>query len=125
MATFLYEAYDKDGVLVRGDFEAGGKGEVLDHLLRRSLQPVAIHALQDHASRGVPLFFSKKLTSVDVLFMVRTLATTIKAGMSISEALDMMVSDTDKPAVRTMLQRVQASVRGGQSLSQAFAPFHD
>ena len=39
---FNYEAYDKDGAIVTGDFEAGSKEEVVEYLGKRSLSPISI-----------------------------------------------------------------------------------
>jgi len=122
MSTYLYEAFDKDGTVVRGEFDAQGKGEVLEHLLRRSLKPVSIRALRD-GSQGLSRSFFNRLSSVDVLFLVRNLSTTIKAGMSIVESLDVLIADTDKPFLRSMLQRVQAGIKSGQQLSVEFEAY--
>lgn len=124
MATFTYEAYDAHGVVVRGQIEASGKGEVVEQLLRKSLKPLSVTPLRS-ASSGLQMQLIKKLSAVDVLFLVRNLATTIKAGMSVVESLEMLVSDTERPYLRFVLQKVQAGVKNGQQLSKGFEEFRD
>lgn len=124
MSTFLYEAYDKDGATVRGEYEAQTSEEVVEHLLHRSLSPVSIRSLK--ANSATELSFSslfKRLSPVDVLFLVRNLATTLKAGMSMVEALDIMIADTDRPYLRYVLQTIQAGMKSGLPFSKGFEQF--
>lgn len=123
MATFSYEAYTGDGTTVRGTIEATGKGDAVDQLLRRSLKPLSIIPLRDTSSSLWSLDLARHLRPVDVLFLVKNLGTTIRAGMSITESLDMLASDTDRSYVRYVLRRVEASVKTGVPLSKAFEPF--
>jgi type IV pilus assembly protein PilC len=120
MSTYLYEALDKDNQTVRGEFDAEGKGEVLEHLLRRSLRPLSIHALREGVFAKTSFSFFDRLTQVDMLFLVRNLGTTIKAGLSIDESLDLLIADVEKPFLRSMLQSIQAGIKKGEQLSLEF-----
>jgi len=78
------------------------------------------------ASKGVlDLSFSlfEKITPVDILFLTRNLSATIKAGLSIVEALDILIADTEKKIMKNTLQEVQALVKNGQPLSLGFGNY--
>ncbi len=127
MAIFIYEGYNKDGAIVKGEYEAVVRDEVIDYLLRRDLTPISVEAL--HGSKNsialssIALF--EKITSVDVLFLVRNLAATVKAGLSVVEALDILIADTEKKIMKDMLREVQAMVKNGQPLSAGFENYKD
>lgn len=123
MSTFLYEAYDAKGSSVHGQFEADTEQEVLDHLARHSLSPVRVSDLAHAGTRKLSLSFFERISPVDVLFLVRNLATTTKAGMSVVESLDVLIADSEKPLMRRMLEGVQGSIKSGQPLSSAFEPY--
>ncbi len=123
MSIFLYEAYDAKGSPVHGQFEADSEREVLEYLTRHSLSPVRVVDLARSATSRLALSFFDRISPVDVLFLVRNLATTTKAGMSVVESLDVLIADSEKPIMRQMLEGVQGSIKSGQSLSQAFVPY--
>jgi type II secretory pathway component PulF len=124
MATFTYEAYDASGAIVHGQIEASGKGEVVEQLLRKSLKPLSVSPLSGSSSR-FQMQLIQRLAAIDVLFLVRNLATTLKAGMSVTESLDMLIDDTDRPYLKSVLQQVQAKVKNGEQLSKGFDAFRD
>lgn len=124
MAIFIYEVYNRDGAIVRGEYEATTREQVIEYLLRRDLTPISVNQL--HAG-GVGLNLSlnlfEKITPVDILFLVRNLSATIKAGLSVVEALDILIADSEKNMLKTMLREVQALVKNGQPLSAGFANY--
>ncbi len=124
MSIFIYEVYNKDGAIVRGEYEALTREEVVQYLLRRDLTPISVEALRG-GKRGLDLSISlfEKVTSVDILFLVRNLSATVKAGLSVVEALDILIADTEKKMMKNILREVQALVKNGQPLSAGFANF--
>lgn len=124
MAIFIYEVYNRDGGIVRGEYEAGTREEVVEYLLRRDLTPISVTSLRG-GKGGLDFSISlfEKITSVDVLFLVRNLSATIKAGLSVVEALDILIADTEKKIIKNTLREVQALVKNGQPLSAGFANY--
>ncbi len=123
MATYRYEAYEKDGAIVRGELDAGGKEEVLTYLHRRNLTPVLVEDAKEGQglSKNITLF--EHIDSVDILFLVRNLATAIKAGATIMDALQILSADTSKGIMKRMLQDVQSSISSGLPISKAFEAY--
>lgn len=121
MSIYLYETYNREGAIVRGEYEAGTREEVVEYLLRRELTPISVTPLHgENRGLSLSLFLFEKITSVDILFLIRNLSATVKAGLSIVEALEIIIADTEKKIVKNMLQEVQAIVKNGQPLSSGF-----
>lgn len=126
MAIFIYEGYNRDGAIVRGEYESATRDEVVEYLVRRDLTPVSITPLhRDKKGLNLSINLFEKITPVDILFLVRNLSATVKAGLSVVEALDILIVDTEKKIVKNMLQEVQASVKNGQPLSSGFENYKD
>jgi type II secretory pathway component PulF len=122
MSTYLYEAYDKDNQISHGQHEASSREEVVEHLAKHSLTPISIEAIRTKRAQtgilSIQLFES--LNSVDIMFLVRNLSTTVKAGLSVVESLDILIQDTGKKLMKKILEEAQAMIKNGKSLSAAF-----
>lgn len=121
MSLFNYEAYDKDGAITKGDFEARDKDEVMEYLSKRNLAPISVQKFGG-LSKGKALSTSlfESVTPVDVVFLVRNLAITIKSGLGMVEALDILITDTDKKILKNILINAQSNLKNGQPLSKSF-----
>jgi len=122
MSTFIYEAYDRDGHLVKGEWSGEKREDAVEYISKQSLTPVTVKKIKPKSESvglgGITLF--ERISSVDILFLVRNLATTIKAGLSIIEALDIIAADAEKKIMKSILQEVKADIKNGQPLSSAF-----
>lgn len=127
MATFIYEAYTREGMVTHGEYDGVSRDEVVEYLMRRDLTPISVEALHLRGEgKGVLSFdIFESLKPVDVLFLVRNLATTIKAGLSVVEALDILIADAEKKLLKKVLQEAQALIKNGQSLSKGFEQYAD
>lgn len=121
MSTFFYEAYDRGGSVKRGEFEAVGEREVVEHLTRQGLTPISVRTMTPGGERSILSFsFFERITPVDAAFVVRNLAVAIRAGMGIVESLDIIINDTKKNLLKTVLRTVSSQVKSGQPLSYGF-----
>lgn len=125
MSTYIYQAYNKENKIVNGEYEASSREEVVAYLSKHFLTPVSVKVIGSDSKNGgvlsIDLFDS--INSVDILFLVRNLSTTIKAGLSIVESLDILIKDTKKKLVKKILQSVLAMIKNGQSLSLSFEAY--
>src|SRR3989344_1312574 len=64
-------------------------------------------------------FFSIKPKPVEILFFTRHLATMIKAGITIDDALETLAEQTKSSAFKKIIESVLADVKNGQTLSKA------
>ena len=120
---YSYEASDKDGVAVRGEFEAEDKAEVVEYLQKKNLIPVSIEG--EGEKRGKELSLSSNLFEtvkpLDRILLVRNLTAALKAGLGIVEAIDILIVDTTKDVMRKILAQAKINLQNGQPLSQTFA----
>lgn len=124
MSTYIYEAYNKDNQIINGEYEASSNQEVMEYLTKRDLTPVSIHtASKSKNILSLELFNS--ISSVDIVFFVRNLATTIKAGLSVIESLDIFIKDAKNKLMKKILQEVKAKIQNGQALSSSFSSYKD
>lgn len=127
MSTFTYEAYDKENKVVRGEHEASSDKEVMEYLVNHFLTPVSIKPIQSrNKSEGIlSIELFSRVNSVDIMFLVRNLATTTLAGLSIVESLDILIKDTEKKLMKRILEGVEAIIKNGKSLSSGFEAYKD
>jgi len=127
MSTYIYQAYNKDNKIINGEYEGSSREEVATHLSKHFLTPVSIKLIGSTSKKGGLLSLSlfDSVNTVDILFLVRNLSTTIKAGLSIVESLDILIKDTKNKLVKKILQSVLSMIKNGQSLSLSFEAYKD
>lgn len=120
--TFSYQAFDKEGVIVQGFHEADNDQMVIEYLQKRNLVPIFVN-VQGAAKKSLNLKFAlfESIQPVDRILLVRNLGATLKAGLSISEALEILISDSSKKVMRDILVEAKTNVENGQPLSVTFA----
>lgn len=124
MPKFVYEASDENGIIKTGEFDASEKADVVTHLEGRKLIPVSIREFGEHKEGGVlsqSLF--EKMTPLDRIMIVRNLSAAIKAGLSVIEALDIMIADAQKKIVKNILIDTKANLENGQPLWRTFESY--
>ncbi len=113
---FSYSAAESNGTIVRGTVEAVGESAVLDFLARKGLHPVSLSAMPQ--SGGI---FVSKITVTDTIFLTKYLALMLRAGTDLFRALDILIADFEKPAMKALLLEVRESLERGQPFYTAFA----
>jgi len=123
---YTYEATDKEGAVEEGEFEASSKKAVVEHLRGKGLIPTKIEkifARGPSRGRGLAFVMFERITPLDRILLVRNLAATVKAGLSISEALDILIADATKNTMRNILTQAKSNLQAGQPLSKTFESF--
>lgn len=121
---YRYEASDTAGKILTGEFDAANKQGVIEYLQKKSLIPVKIEGLGDMKRRSLSdISFFEKITPLDRIVLVRNLAATVKAGLSIMEALDIMIADATKKTVRKVLTQAKVNIQNGKPLSATFETY--
>ncbi len=69
------------------------------------------------------LHLFSRISALDKILFTRHLAATLKAGISLAEALEIISVDYKKPFVKRVLQEAQAGVQRGEMLSDMFARY--
>lgn len=122
MTTFSYKAARGDGHVVEGTLEAHDRDSAARTLQAQGSVPIQIqHARVEQAKTGSakkrrPLFRSPAAT---IDFFTLELATLLRAGLPLAQALDTLADLADDPAFVEMIRSINESVRSGLSFSDA------
>src|SRR5437667_409961 len=115
---FSYVASQADGKTVRGTVEAQSQSAVLEFLGRRELRPVSV--LPANAAGGI---FKKRISTTDVIFLTKYLALMLRAGTDLFRALDILIADFEKSAMKALLMEIRESLERGQPFYTTFARY--
>ena len=116
---FHYLAVDQEGRTVEADFEAGALNDVLRYLSGKELRPISVKSLKQGGFR-MPTIFGGINTS-DKVFLTKYLALMLRVGTDLLSAINILIADFDKPAIRDFLLEVHDNLSRGQPFYQAFA----
>lgn len=122
MSLFIYEAINSDGRVVTSEINSTSREEVVTMLAQKKLTPIKIElrgSKADKTSLSSTAIF-ESFTALDKIILVRNLSATIKAGLSLSEAIEILLADTKKKIVREFLLEARTGVLNGQPLSRIF-----
>ena len=115
---FQYSAAGSAGQVVNGSISAGSEAEALQLLQQQGLVPMALAAAGPaqarRRARGTASAQDKRL-------VVRELATLLKAGVPLGEAVESLALAHADSAVGPAFAHMQGSLRGGLRFSQALA----
>ncbi|MGB2941268.1 MAG: type II secretion system inner membrane protein GspF [Candidatus Macondimonas sp.] len=121
MAAFQFEAIDARGVRHRGVEEGEHPRQVRSRLRDQGLTPLVVTLVSGHAEggrRGVRGIGTRALA-----LMTRQLATLLRAGAPLAEALHTVATQTTKRSPRSVLLALHGQVSEGLSLAAAMRRF--
>ncbi|MGD8453708.1 MAG: type II secretion system F family protein [Phycisphaerae bacterium] len=122
---FAYEAMRPDGSTVVDAVEAADRGEAVESLRTKGLMVLRLNeaaaAAAGAATGGRPglSLYSSKITARDIVLFTRQLKMLLESGSPLVPALEAAAQQTQKPAMRNILKRLQERVEEGDSLSEA------
>lgn len=116
MPKFAYAAIDASGATIEGVHKADTIGDVRASLLEKNLYPVKIEekrgALQFELSQ-------EKVKKKELMHFTRQLSVFVRAGIPITEALDIIGDETSDVALRRTIVSMTEDLRNGGTLSDA------
>ncbi|HUZ92622.1 MAG TPA: type II secretion system F family protein [Candidatus Paceibacterota bacterium] len=115
---YHYLASDKSGQMAEGDLEADNLTQVLQHLATSELRPVSVKAVKQ--AKQITLGFGRKISMTDKVFLTKYLALMLKVGTDLLSAINILIADFDKPAMRNFLLEVRENIGRGQPFYTAF-----
>jgi len=132
MPNYIYEATTPAGGIVKAEITASNKKEVMNYLSAKGFTPIFIELKKKEKAilrpiRG-PLF--AKITTLDKAEFATRLSALLKAGISLTRALEILVSGTEKPEMKKFLLELKSGIEKGQSFhlilkehKKDFSPF--
>lgn len=119
MPAFRYEAAEGGGKLQRGVLDADSPRHARGLLKERGLTPLEVVPVQQ--GDAMPQVFGARLSSGDLALCTRQLASLLGARLPIEQALNAVIEQAERAAVRDRFAAVRSEVVGGQTLSQALS----
>lgn len=116
---FRYIASQADGRVTEGDLEVQNVQEVLAFLAKNNLKPVSIKSAEQEKVG----LFKGSITITDQIFLTKYLALMLKIGTGLLEAINILIADFKKPAIRDFLFEVRAALEQGQPFYTTFAKY--
>lgn len=115
LQPFVWEGTDKRGVKMKGEQAAKNANLLRAELRRQGINPGTVKL------KSKPLFGAagSKISSKDIAFFSRQMATMMKSGVPIVGALDIIASGHKNPRMKKMVDSVRTDIEGGSSLYEA------
>lgn len=125
MPAFEYVALNAAGKEERGIQEADTARQVRQLLRNRDLTPLSVQVVEQKQKRheNRPFFSGGRLSPANLALMTRQLATLVRAGSPVEEALAAVVQQTERQSARRIFSAIRARVMEGHSLANALSLF--
>ena len=127
MGAFEYTALDSTGRRHKGVLEGDTARQVRSLLREKALLPVTVAEVAAQESRtqraGSTLTLFKRVSTTDLSLLTRQLATLVRAGLPLEEALLAVSQQTERQRVQSILLGVRARVMEGHTMATGLADF--
>lgn len=124
MGAFEYTALDAGGRERKGILEGDTARHVRQLLRERQLLPVSVtEVAQKEATQQKKFSLVRRVSAADLALFTRQLATLVRAGLPLEEALLAVSQQTEKPRVQSIVLGVRSRVMEGHTLADGLAEF--
>src|SRR3984957_1313415 len=117
---FHYVAIESSGKEVEADFEAATITDVLHHLSGQDLRPISVKPVKQAGQKDLFAGWCDHITVSDKVFLTKYLALMLRVGTDLLSAVNILIADFDKPAVKDFLFEVRANLTHGEPFWKAF-----
>lgn len=123
MPTYTYTARDSAGAAIGGTIMADSITEVTQLLRRDGKYPISVQDAEQNTASAAPARPRSgiKISRADVIQLSTQLAIMVETGVTLTEALECIAQQTDKPKVKDLLDDVLRVVQSGNDLSSALS----
>lgn len=120
VATFAYECTNAQGRTVKGEVNAATVALAKADLRRQGLTPVKVKRKAKSLFSGAR---RKRITSEDICFYARQMATMMTAGVPLVQSFDIVARGTENLSLRDLVLNIKSEVEGGRAFNEALAKF--
>ena len=116
LQNFEWEGTNRKGQKVKGETSGPNLATVKAQLRKQGVQPGKVK------KKSTPLLSfggSKKITSTDITFFTRQMATMMKAGVPLVQSFDIVGDGADNPAMKELIAQVRDDVSAGNDFASA------
>jgi general secretion pathway protein F len=128
MGAFSYKALNETGKTVKGIIEGDSERHVRTQLRAKKLKPLEVESAGAQVEKvgdetlklsGWRQRWGNKLSSRDLSIFTRQLASLVRSGLPLDEALHATSKQANKPVIKRIVLHVRSKVLEGFSLAQA------
>ena len=124
MPAFHYTAVDKEGNETKSSLEGDTDKHVRTILREKGLIPLLVKEIKADNSTKIKINFTQNsLSSIDLAHFTRQLATLIKSGIPIDEALFAINEQNKKQYIKNIILTIRSKIMEGYTLSDSFSDF--
>lgn len=120
--NFKYIASQPDGRVVENEVEARDMAEVLDLLTKQGMKPISIQPL-GKVGWLTKNIFQNRINTTDQIFLSKYLALMLRIGTGLLQAINVLITDFNKPAIKAFLLEVRNGIEKGQPIFLSFARY--
>ena len=118
---YHYTASDKDNKIIEGEYTAPTVDGVLQMLASKGMRPLNVVPLKSNDSPMHYVF--GRIVLADKIFLTRYLALMLKVNTDLLAAINILITDFDKPAVKNFLLEVRENLTRGQPFYTTFEKY--
>ena len=122
MPYFLCRLATEDGRFLAQSFLASSAEDCRKHFEGKGYCVLSVHKDWKHSS-APSLPFEKRIKDKDFIMFNQELVALLRAGYPIVKSLELITSRTNNVHLKELLNKIEAAVRSGKALSEAFAPY--
>jgi general secretion pathway protein F len=126
VGAFEFVALDAAGKERKGVLEGDTARQVRQQLREQGLSPLSVEAVVQREARGsasARVSLQRGVSATDLALITRQLATLVKAGLPLEEALHTTALQTELPRLKSMLLAVRSRVLEGHTLADGLREF--
>jgi general secretion pathway protein F len=124
MPAYEYTALDSGGKERRGLLEGDNARQVRAALREQSLMPISVEEVVDSRPQRLgSLSMARRINAMDLSLLTRQLATLVRSGLPLEEALLAVSQQSEKARVRSVMLGVRSRVIEGRTLAEGLAAF--
>lgn len=120
---FRYTASTSEGRIIEGEGEFESRQAILEFLKNQNLTPIKIEALVTYQKKLRGGIFSSPINLTDKIFLTRYLALMLRVGTDIFKAIDILIADFEKPALKALLLEIRQNLEKGNPFYQTFQKY--
>ncbi len=116
---YHYSAVAVSGELIESDFEADSLDQALGFLKENNLRPVSVRPIRQVKEGSFQSLFGG-ISITDKVFLTKYLALMLRVGTDLLSAINILIADFEKPAVKNFLLEVRENLTKGKPFYKAF-----
>jgi type IV pilus assembly protein PilC len=121
---YHYRAADVEGNVLEGDVDSESLQEALQLLSQKNLRPLSLKPVKTDKG-GLGGLFGGHINVADKVLLTKYLALMLRVGTDLLSAINILIADADKPALKNFLLEVREHLTRGEPFYKTFAQYPD